>query len=128
MRVGVWWLLLGFVACDSNPTPHPGADATYDTGVDTAQPSENKGPDDDGDGVPDCDEAGGFWDGDSCRDDVAGAVDAGETAGEGQPDGGDVDAPDASDGDDAEDGAGGDGDPADGSASEDAGQSDSGPD
>ena len=72
MKVLSWLGVLGLglfagAGCDSNPTPHPQADATYDTRADTVQPSA-EGPDDNNDGVPDCAAAGGYWDGDSCSD------------------------------------------------------------
>jgi len=68
----LWLCMLGFgpIGCDSNPTPHPQADASYDTRADMMQPN-GEGPDDNADGVPDCEAAGGAWDGVSCRNDVA---------------------------------------------------------
>lgn len=63
------WVALG---CDSNPTPHPGADTIP---YDTSSPSDAAGgtaePDRDNDGVGDCTEAGGFWSGDGCQGAVA---------------------------------------------------------
>lgn len=53
-------------ACMTNPTPHPERDATENaTSADTTTPSA-QGPDEDGDGVPDCVELNGTWDGSSC--------------------------------------------------------------
>lgn len=111
--------------CDSNPTPHPQADATYDTRSDAMVPV-GEGPDDDNDGVPDCTAAGGYWDGDACRNDLTSEDALGDTA---------APAPDGGDGDDLGDagevGPEDDGgvDVADGAAA-DAGESasDSGPD
>ena len=89
-------------ACDSNPTPHPGQDAArddaYTGGAGDTTPS-NFGPDDDGDGVADCFELDGTWDGESCQV-PTGSPDA--------SDGGDVDEADVVDGDP------GDGGPVDG--------------
>jgi|GEM_PF-6794681 len=91
---------LGLGGCDSNPTPHPQGDAT--ARADTMEPA-GEGPDDDDNGVPDCAEAGGFWTGDTCRNDIA-TPDAsvGDTLSE---------VADTTDGDDASEGDGGDADP-----------------
>lgn len=119
------WVALG---CDSNPTPHPGADTVF---YDTSSPSDAAGgtaePDRDNDGVGDCTEAGGFWSGDGCEGAVAtpdadGLVDAGDVAPPADT------TPDVSadaDGSEVEDGASEDG--ADG-AGGDAVGSDAGPD
>lgn len=108
--------------CDSNPTPHPQGDVVgADARMDTVAPGNVADPDEDGDGVGDCTQAGGFWDGESCRSDIAGESDA--TAG---IDGAELGADgDASDGE-AQDGA--DGGDEDGAAGGDAAESDSGPD
>ncbi len=67
-------------ACDSNPTPHPQSDATIsqETTMDSAAP--NEGEYTDIDNAPDCATAGGFWDGDGCRNgvDATDTIDAAE--------------------------------------------------
>jgi len=124
------WLMLCVAAviatgagCDSNPTPHPQGDVGgADARMDTMAPGVAD-PDEDGDGVGDCTQAGGFWDGETCRSDVADESDA--VPG---PDGAElgVDGDAGADGDDAEVG---DGDGDDGwEDSGDAAESDSGPD
>ncbi len=77
MRLGlasvmVWWA----AGCVSNPTPHPGVADTHGGAADTAW--AGRGPDQDNDGVPDCDEAGGVWSGSGCdlTDQPTGTVDA----------------------------------------------------
>lgn len=85
MRLGLvsvtfWWIAAG---CVSNPTPHPGVADTRVGAADTSW--AGAGPDEDNDGVPDCDEAGGVWSGSGCdlTDQPVGTVDAvaeGETA------------------------------------------------
>ncbi len=52
---------LSFGGCVSNPTPHPGTGGQLSDGADTAAPPDDKGPDRDDDGVPDCEQNGGFW-------------------------------------------------------------------
>jgi hypothetical protein len=74
MRLGLSLLALFTLGCDSNPTPHPAVDAAYDARADTQTPNEG-GPDEDQDGVPDCIEVGGYWDGAKCQSDPAGVVD-----------------------------------------------------
>lgn len=65
------------LGCDSNPTPHPQNDGAVDTRADASpEPGDDKGPDLDGDGVPDCAAAGGFWNGEGCTDQPTGLVDA----------------------------------------------------
>lgn len=121
MKSLAWMAMLGLgltlgAGCDSNPTPHPEGDAT--TRVDTMQPV-GEGPDDDGDGVPDCAETGGYWTGESCRNDLGTPDASSDTIAP------TADAGDAVDGDvgDVSDGDEGDlGDAVDGS------ESDSGPD
>jgi hypothetical protein len=105
MRSMHWVIAVALWACDSNPTPHPGQDAGA---TQTADTNTGGGPPiDEGDGLEDCMAAGGYWDGNSCRDGVTGAADAGgDTALEPAADTGDaMDAGDAEDGevDDAED-------------------------
>jgi len=94
-------------ACTSNPTPHPGQpDGTLDGygGRDTATTSADKGPDLDRDGVPDCEQYGGFWDQtDSlCVGGTPSGVDADVVDGD-APDGGDAGDAGEVDGDDAAD-------------------------
>ncbi len=102
--------------CDSNPTPHPQGDVGgADARMDTMAPGVAD-PDEDGDGVGDCTEAGGFWDGETCRSDVAGESDA--LGPDGAELGADGDASDGADGDGGEDGE----------DTGDAAESDSGPD
>lgn len=77
--------------CDSNPTPHPQADATvsYDAMAETGAP--NEGEYTDIDNAPDCATAGGFWDdAKGCRGgvDATDTVDAAEV--EATPDVGEV--------------------------------------
>lgn len=99
--VAVVTLLGALVACDSNPTPHPGADTIqYDTAVSDAAGGAAE-PDRDNNGVGDCTQAGGFWDGEGCD----GAVATPDTEGADTPDAappGDV--PDATDANDLADG------------------------
>lgn len=88
-------------ACMTNPTPHPQRDATENaTSADAATPSA-EGPDEDGDGVPDCVELNGTWDGSACltgggqfdgADSDAAETPASDTIGDGV-DAGDGDAP-----------------------------------
>lgn len=118
------WVGLG---CDSNPTPHPGADTIlHDTSQSDATGGQAE-PDRDNDGVGDCTEAGGFWSGDGCEGAVAtpdadGLVDAGDVAppGDTTPEvSEDAEASEVEDGA-SEDGAAGEGG--------DAAESDAGPD
>jgi len=98
-------LCSGALGCDSNPTPHPQNDAAVDSREVNGEPGEDdKGPDLDGDGVPDCAAAGGYWDGRGCTDAPTGLVDAGEVeGGDASADGGDVGPDAADDGGDAGD-------------------------
>ncbi|MFO0750176.1 MAG: hypothetical protein U1F43_31585 [Myxococcota bacterium] len=88
-------LAAGGWACDSNPTPHPERDATNTAFYDSANPA-GEGPDDDNDGVPDCVELNGTWDGSHCQtppdglDTTAGGTDGDAFEGDGDAgDGGD---------------------------------------
>ncbi|MCC6624493.1 MAG: hypothetical protein IT385_24815 [Deltaproteobacteria bacterium] len=83
--------------CTSNPTPHPGQDAAraddaYNGAAESDAAGQDFGPDDDNDGIADCVEVNGMWDGETCN--LAPSVDAG----------------DASDGGEVADGEGGDAD------------------
>jgi len=80
-------------ACTSNPTPHPGQDAARsdDTYPGFAESDAlDMGPDDDNNGVADCVELNGSWDGDTCVvaapvGDAGDASDGGETVDGGVP-------------------------------------------
>ena len=98
-------LVAARAGCGSNPTPHPGQPGPGKvTGPDdTVGPPAELGPDEDGDGLPDCAEAGGSWDAalGECRhegrpsDADGGALDA--DAGDVGPEVDAVDAADAAD-------------------------------
>ncbi|TNF31520.1 MAG: hypothetical protein EP329_12230 [Deltaproteobacteria bacterium] len=98
------WAVAALVGCVSNPTPHPGQpDGLTDTytAPDTGRTNGGgeKGPDLDLDGVPDCEQYGGYWDqGDSV---CVGGLPTGEV----DADVIDGDAPDGDVGDDAVDDA-----------------------
>lgn len=109
------WIVIAIAlwACDSNPTPHPGADAGIED-QDTAPTTTPGDPDEDGDRVAECTQAGGYWDGETCQDGLTGAADtaeaddvAAEPAADGDAlvDAADADAEDAMDGADGEDAA-----------------------
>lgn len=88
--VGACVVLFGFAACDSNPTPHPQDDSIVGAYEDTFTPAEPEGPDDNDNGIPDCVEANGFWDGEACKDrDPSLVPDGTGGAGDAVTDGGD---------------------------------------
>lgn len=92
MRLGlVCVMFVGAVGCESNPTPHPGVADSRVNGGDISG-ATGHGPDDDQDGVPDCDEAGGNWTGSACNltDAPIGPTDAVEGGDTGAPPGMDV--------------------------------------
>jgi len=100
--VAVVTVLASLVACDSNPTPHPGADTIpYDTAVSDAAGGAAE-PDRDNNGVGDCTQAGGFWDGEGCEGAVATPDTEGADTVDAVPPGDVPDAADVLDGDDDE--------------------------
>lgn len=108
--VAVVTVLASLVACDSNPTPHPGADTIpYDTAVSDAAGGAAE-PDRDNNGVGDCTQAGGFWDGEGCEGAVATPDTEGADTVDAAPPGDAPDAPDANEAPDAPDALDGDDD------------------
>ena len=94
LAVSLLSLLATEPACDSNPTPHPAGDAMgsrdESANANDVSPSPpGYGPDEDNDGIADCFEANGAWDGSQCNLPVATPDAMGDTN-------------DASDGSDAE--------------------------